>query len=224
MKHPAGITLLALSLAACGPITEEELDVAQRDQPLESTCTALGSQITEHACYHSNRPADHVSKTATSGLTATTPNVNTPHKHYDVTLPSGAAGTVQFQPATTGSWALYLTQNISVTVKNGATVIAPALSHAVSVSGCALNTVKVYDLDSTLTYQVELGATAGNLVGVVPEELAGNAIRYYRDADGDTYGDNDLSTSIRTACVKPDGYVTRRYDCDDTHPSIYNCL
>ena len=218
-----GSALLALSLAACGPITEEELDVMQREQPLESTCTSLGSQINAHACAHSNTSADHLSRTATSGLTSSTPNVNTKHKQYDVTLPAGAAGTVTFKPANTGSWAFYFTQNIPFALKNGTSPLSPALAHGIFVSGCSLTHAKVYDLDSTVTYQLELGAAQGNLVGLIPEELADSAVRYYRDADGDTWGDNDLTKSIRTACTQPSGYVTRRYDCNDNNPAVYSC-
>ena len=77
MKRSVVLPWLALSLAACGPNSDEELDLAEREQPLESTCTALGPMITEHTCYHANRAADKLTRTATSGVTSTTPNINT---------------------------------------------------------------------------------------------------------------------------------------------------
>jgi hypothetical protein len=217
MPGTAGALFLVLSLAACGPSSETEPEVSQQPQSLEAGCTALSPAIATHSCIHANNSADHVALTATSGLTGSTPNLNTSHKFYDVTLPSGAAGTVKFKPPTTGSWAFYLTQNISVTVKNGGTPLSSPLSHAVS-SGCSLTNVVVYDLSSTITYEVILGAASGNLVGVVPERVEDYNVRYYQDADGDTWGNG--SVSVLTACVPPSGYVTRKYDCNDANASI----
>ncbi|MFM7204371.1 MAG: MopE-related protein [Myxococcota bacterium] len=41
---------------------------------------------------------------------------------------------------------------------------------------------------------------------------------WYRDADGDGYGNSSLSTS---ACSRPSGYVASGGDCDDTKATIY---
>ena len=40
---------------------------------------------------------------------------------------------------------------------------------------------------------------------------------FYRDADGDSYGDPADTTE---ACTAPDGYVTDNTDCDDTNPDV----
>lgn len=208
--------LLGLTLAACGPATEEAQDTSQQQRTLEAGCTALGSSILNHACVHSNNSADHVSVTATSGLSGSTPSINTAHKQFDVTLPAGAAGTVTFTPGATGSWAFHLTQNVSVTVRNGASTLTPALGH--SISGCALTQVVVYDLTGSTTYEVELGSASGDLLGVVAERVEDYTVRYYRDADGDTWGAS--TGSILTACVPPAGYVNRRFDCNDANASI----
>lgn len=218
MRNVCG-ALVGLSLAACGPALEEEQDTSEQQASLEAGCTALSSSITSHSCAHSNTAADHLSVTATSGLTGSTPSINTAHKQYDVTLPAGATGTVKFRPATAGSWAFFRTQGNTLTVKNGATTLSPALTHTVSVSGCGLVTVTVYDLASTTTdYQVDLGTASGNLVGVVTERVEDYAVRYYQDLDNDTWG--NTSVSVLTACVPPSGYITRRFDCNDTDASI----
>ncbi len=41
---------------------------------------------------------------------------------------------------------------------------------------------------------------------------------YYRDADGDDYGNPLLTTQ---ACTAPTGYVTNNTDCNDGNASVY---
>jgi hypothetical protein len=41
---------------------------------------------------------------------------------------------------------------------------------------------------------------------------------FYRDADGDGYGNNALT---KTACIKPSGYVSIGGDCNDANKAIY---
>lgn len=49
-------------------------------------------------------------------------------------------------------------------------------------------------------------------------EIDESGVIYYRDADGDTYGDPASTTS---ACAEPDGYVGRAGDWDDDDTTIY---
>ncbi|MGV3625100.1 MAG: putative metal-binding motif-containing protein [Archangium sp.] len=53
-----------------------------------------------------------------------------------------------------------------------------------------------------------------NCDGVIDDGLANQ--RWYRDADGDGFGDN-CPTCQLMACVKPEGYVSRAGDCDDAN-------
>lgn len=48
--------------------------------------------------------------------------------------------------------------------------------------------------------------------------VGGVWVTYYRDNDGDGYGDPTISLE---ECTQPAGYVTDYTDCDDTNPSIY---
>jgi hypothetical protein len=217
-RHIAWGALLGLALSACGPAPEgEEMDFSSQDQGLEAGCTALSPSSATHSCLHSSTSADHVAVTATSGLTASTPSLSGTHKQFDVTLPAGTTGTVKFTPGTTGSWAFYLNKSITFTAKSGTTTLASALAQAVSTS-CGLTNYTVYNLTAGTTYTLELGTTSGNLVGVIPERVEDYNTRYYQDADGDTYGNSNVS--VLTACVPPSGYVTARYDCNDSNASI----
>ena len=49
------------------------------------------------------------------------------------------------------------------------------------------------------------------------DEDAADALTYYADADGDTYGDAAVTTS---GCTLPAGYVTNTLDCDDGLASV----
>gem|GEM_PF-1736132 len=58
----------------------------------------------------------------------------------------------------------------------------------------------------------------GNGFDMGAYEYSGQAILFYRDADGDGYGDPNVSTQ---ACPRPAGYVLDNTDCDDTHASVH---
>ncbi|MDP2307684.1 MAG: putative metal-binding motif-containing protein [Pseudomonadota bacterium] len=54
--------------------------------------------------------------------------------------------------------------------------------------------------------------------GVTDEDDAADAITWYADADGDTYGD---PAATATACDEPSGYTTDANDCDDDDGRVF---
>jgi hypothetical protein len=53
--------------------------------------------------------------------------------------------------------------------------------------------------------------------------LTDEGTRYYRDADGDGFGDQNVFLDVSSCSTPPaSGYVTNKGDCDDTDPSITN--
>ena len=54
--------------------------------------------------------------------------------------------------------------------------------------------------------------------GATDEADAVDAATWYRDADGDTYGDPAVT---QDACTRPAGYVADATDCDDTDAAVY---
>jgi hypothetical protein len=56
-----------------------------------------------------------------------------------------------------------------------------------------------------------------NCDGNIDEATAEDALTWYADTDGDTYGDPDNSTP---ACEVPEGYLEDSTDCDDTNAAI----
>ena len=53
--------------------------------------------------------------------------------------------------------------------------------------------------------------------GVLDDDYAVDAVTWYEDSDGDSYGD---ITSTITACAAPSGYVSDDTDCDDTDAAV----
>ena len=71
-------------------------------------------------------------------------------------------------------------------------------------------------------YNFALSSTASNWLGIAPFSSGSTcrapAISYYRDIDGDGYGDA-LKDSLATA--QPAGYVLDKTDCDDSNSNVH---
>ena len=65
------------------------------------------------------------------------------------------------------------------------------------------------------------GGTEGQILKIIngdPTWVDLCGITFYRDSDGDGYGD---STTITTGCEAPEGYVTNNTDCNDNDLNSY---
>ncbi|MGA1864103.1 MAG: right-handed parallel beta-helix repeat-containing protein [bacterium] len=82
--------------------------------------------------------------------------------------------------------------------------------------------------DGTLYYSVNENNLPDSRSGIITIEGEDNyaanftvtqagSKTYFRDADGDAYGDPNNSQSL---CVQPEGYILNAGDCDDTDPNI----
>lgn len=223
MRNVCG-AVLGMTLAACGPVsTSEEESFEQQEQTLEAGCTALGPQINSHSCQHvSSGPYAALTASATETFSGTSPNINTTHTYYTVTLPASGSsykGTVKFVPGTSGSWAFQLSQDIPVALKDSAgNTLTAALSDPLNSSTCALTRAVVYNLTGGSTYRLVIGTASVSSVGVAAERVEDYRVYYFKDQDADTYGNpNDFKL---TACTPPTGYVTNDTDCNDANASI----
>jgi hypothetical protein len=225
MKRSLCGALLGLSLAACGPTEDMEQEPGQQEQQLPAGCASVDDTLmTDHACAHYNNSGDNVNVTASATRTTSAPSISTKHKHYTLTLPSGAEGSVTFVPSATTagdtaeSISFYVSQNVSFAVRtSGGTVVTPGISEGLTAT-CALVKAVTYDLSVGSTYIVSVGPATGNQVRLVTEYLDDNRVRWYPDSDADTYGSS--TGSVLTACEPPAGYADRRFDCNDSNASI----
>jgi hypothetical protein len=214
---------VAIGVALVTACSDPALDV--EPAALDGSCTRLGAPLVEHACFHAQfGPFVTLAGSATRTFPATTPNVNTVHTHYTVTLPGAAGGnegTVKYRPARTGDFAILTSSRTELLVLDAAGAAVPTqLRHAVPGDECGvLVEAHVVSLVAAQTYRLVIGPAAGTSVGLVIEKLSDFEGFFYADVDGDGFG--DPGTAVATSCTAPAGHVADDTDCDDALATVF---
>jgi len=211
---------VGLSLAGCAQ-PESPPAPAELRQALPEGCTSFDdTPMTEHSCGHAEfGPFAVVSASASREFAAASPNVNSVHTHYTVTLPSGASeGTVKYRPQRSGEWVFYVAPTTPVTLLDAAGNAVPLVMQQPIQSCSLLNHAYVFNLTALATYRLVLGSGGSGAPAVVIERLDDFQTFYFADADGDGFGNTD--DVFVTMCEPPAGRVSDDTDCNDSNASI----
>lgn len=198
--------LVSLGLLAPAP--------ARADAPEE--CTAVVAEATSHTCQHASfGPFQDVQAQPHPGFVFT--DVNAPHTFYTISLPADGPGAVLYQPAVTGTFAIYLDEKHPVTVLDSAEAEIPVrLEHP--ISSCpdpeSITWVRVHELDETETYTLVIGPAADGVASIAVEFLPSFSGSLFVDGDGDGHG--DPAKEIVSWCGEASGHSAEGGDCDDS--------
>ncbi|KYG09260.1 hypothetical protein BE21_18960 [Sorangium cellulosum] len=186
--HLAAISMFGsmFGLLASGCIADAAWD--PEGEPLEEieeagealVCTSIGATAVSHSCGHATSgPFGSVTADATQCFTNASPNVNSTHKWWTVTLPGSGPyqGTVKFRPDVTDDYVIFLNDpNASVTILDSScNSITP--SYSISVSGCAHITRAIgVTLTAFSTYRITLSDTTASQQLLIERQNGCNAI------------------------------------------------
>jgi hypothetical protein len=222
-----GGMLLALAVVGCSQgsmeeagALEAEREVGELGQSLIAGCSAIGNDGLAHACTHGSLGpfASRVARTA-----ATYDTFAATHTYYNVTFTDGVApyvGRIDYTPSATSDYAIYFNPSLTVTVKrdsNGATV-NPLLDK--SMSSCSfLSGYRVFPLTGSVKYRIEITSASTTPVKVLLEDLTDASSWWYKDMDGDFWGDS--SQKQFTPCVPDAPYTVKQgTDCNEANAAI----
>jgi MYXO-CTERM domain-containing protein len=212
-RWPKRVLGLAISAFAC------LLAAAPASGAIPGDCSALGSAITEHSCFHSQfGPFTTVLATAGSDVSRATPDVDAVHTEYRIGL-TGEYSVVTYTPARSGAWAVLLGEDVPLQVLAGRADSLPALLEQKGATGCAsLPVLHVFELTAKTTYRLIFGPTAAASAVAVVEYIDDFLTENGRDDDGDGFGSK--VEVIVTPCTPPAGFAPNTRDCDDADPQV----
>jgi hypothetical protein len=203
---------------------------------LDNDCNGLIDDLRDeldeavaHGCAHATLgPFVGVSAAPLDG--SDPPDVSAAHAAFQIALvedDAGWSGEVTLRRPQTGEYALLVDPSVDVAVIDpDGDPVDPEMDR--EIASCpALARALVVDLEGGVTYRLRFGASAAPEVLLVVEplehehgddDLETGASTFYRDSDGDGYGDPLVSVQ---ACAAPPGYVDNGADCDDTDPFVH---
>jgi hypothetical protein len=208
--------------------SEEDADslIGSTSQAALTNCGsgALGSPLVSHSCTHVTL-GPYGSKQART--TSPFQSFTATHTYYTVTFQDTTApyvGRVRYKAPSTGDFAVFFdpSPGLAVTVKLGSTTIAPdpAISPDPGSTTCSgIAGYRVFPLVKNSTYDITFSSTSASTVHALLEEVAPYRVYWYRDNDGDTWGQS--GDRVQTACVPPAGYTASQgSDCNDANASV----
>jgi len=165
--------------SACGVVDEsgDESSVVVSGLPLTDypSCTELGGPLVDHASFHATMgPYATVAGSPLRDFASGSPNVNTVHTQFTVTLPGSPGAneaTVKYRPARTGDWSFFSNPPTTVQILDASGSVVPIeLQH--NVTRCPqLPRVVIARLTGGATCRFMLGPSPFSSVAVVAEKL-----------------------------------------------------
>lgn len=203
------------------PVCVAMLPIEQSTRPFfELECEQLGPAVSQHSCFHAEYgPFETVVATPGAVSSSATPNVDAVHTLHRVGLVRDETSIVTYEPLRDGAWSFFTDAPLEFEVLENSTIVEPTFL-ADGDTGCdALPSVRVFELQAGIRYDLRFAPTQSASVLLVAELLDDFLSYHGRDDDGDGYGRSD--DTVVSVCAPPAGYAPNDRDCNDADPEIH---